>query len=73
MVRSTRITTPPPCFTSWNYWSRDLFVFLGELMKIMTPHRLKKILIEYINGTTVPDLMFIMSSVSEMTKDQDFD
>tara|TARA_B000000477_G_C6095474_1_gene229664 strand:- start:139 stop:447 length:309 start_codon:yes stop_codon:yes gene_type:complete len=31
----------------------------------------KEALIEYINETTEPDSVFVMSSVSEMTKDKD--
>ena len=31
----------------------------------------KEAIIEYINKTTEPDSIFVMSSVSEMTKDKD--
>jgi len=69
MVRSTRITTPLLVLLV-GIIGLVIFSYFRKIDEDYDVSQTKEDLIEYINRTTVPDLMFIMSSVSEMTKDQ---
>jgi hypothetical protein len=69
MVRSTRITAPLLVLLV-GIIGLVIFSYFRRIDEEYDISQSKEAMIEYINETTVPDSIFVMSSVSEMTKDQ---
>jgi len=70
MIRSKRITAPLLVLLV-GIIGLMIFSYFRRIDEEYDISQTKEALIEYINETTEPDAMFVMSSVSDMTKNKD--